>query len=92
MFPCRCARSPQVLDFSRIIHEDLSNYDQSSSWAVLLDEFVELLHAQHGGRSVGMMGVSLGPWKVDVGKHHVLTRLLLTNETHVRIVSCETLP
>ncbi|EFJ50757.1 hypothetical protein VOLCADRAFT_57924, partial [Volvox carteri f. nagariensis] len=31
----------QVLDFSRTVHEDLSNYDTAGSWAVLLDEFVE---------------------------------------------------
>ncbi|KAG2492050.1 hypothetical protein HYH03_009548 [Edaphochlamys debaryana] len=31
----------QVLDFSRIIHEDLSNYDAAGAWAVLLDEFVD---------------------------------------------------
>ncbi|GFR46496.1 hypothetical protein Agub_g8074 [Astrephomene gubernaculifera] len=31
----------QVLDFSRTVHEDLSNYDPAGAWAVLLDEFVE---------------------------------------------------
>jgi hypothetical protein len=31
----------QVLDFSRTVHEDLSNYDPASAWPVLLDEFVE---------------------------------------------------
>ncbi|GIL70323.1 hypothetical protein Vretimale_3444 [Volvox reticuliferus] len=31
----------QVLDFSRTVHEDLSNFDSAGSWAVLLDEFVE---------------------------------------------------
>lgn len=33
----------QVLDFARAVHEDLSNYDPSGAWPVLLDEFVETL-------------------------------------------------
>ncbi len=40
---------PQVLDFARTIHEDLSNYDTAGAWAVLLDEFVEALRQGHGG-------------------------------------------
>eukprot|EP00879_Flechtneria_rotunda_P030435 GHRR01033067.1.p1 GENE.GHRR01033067.1~~GHRR01033067.1.p1 ORF type:complete len:297 (+),score=124.65 GHRR01033067.1:203-1093(+) len=36
----------QVLDFSRTVHEDLSNYDPASAWPVLLDEFVEHLKGQ----------------------------------------------
>eukprot|EP00803_Ostreobium_quekettii_P011742 evm.model.scf_1231.1 EVM.evm.TU.scf_1231.1 scf_1231:20138-29551(-) len=36
----------QVLDFSRQIHEDLRNYDPSSAWPVLLDEFVDYQHKQ----------------------------------------------
>lgn len=31
----------QVWDFSRQVHEDLSNYDPCSAWPVLLDEFVD---------------------------------------------------
>ncbi|GMH33844.1 hypothetical protein BSKO_01678 [Bryopsis sp. KO-2023] len=33
----------QVLDFSRQVREDLSNYDPSGAWPVLLDEFVDHL-------------------------------------------------
>lgn len=41
----------QVLDFSRTVHEDLSNYDPSSAWPVLLDEFVEHLRAASSNSS-----------------------------------------
>ncbi|KAG2456566.1 DCNL5 protein, partial [Polypterus senegalus] len=30
-----------VLEFSRTVHSDLSNYDEDGAWPVLLDEFVE---------------------------------------------------
>jgi len=39
-----------VLDFSRTVHEDLSNYDAASAWPVLLDEFVEALLAEAAER------------------------------------------
>lgn len=41
--PCCCS---QVLDFSRSVLEDLSNFDVSGAWPVLLDEFVESLQAR----------------------------------------------
>ncbi|KAI8471089.1 MAG: Cullin binding-domain-containing protein [Monoraphidium minutum] len=41
----------QVLDFARAVHEDLSNYDPSGAWPVLLDEFVESL--RRGSRDGG---------------------------------------
>ncbi|KAH9377975.1 hypothetical protein HPB48_015335 [Haemaphysalis longicornis] len=36
-----------VLEFSRTIKPDLSNYDEDGAWPVLLDEFVEWLRARH---------------------------------------------
>jgi len=35
----------QVLDFSRTVHEDLSNFDMNGAWTWILDEFVEHLRA-----------------------------------------------
>jgi hypothetical protein len=32
---------PQLLEFSRTVLEDLSNYDPTAAWPVALDEFVE---------------------------------------------------
>lgn len=36
-----------ILEFSRSIDPDLSNYDEDGAWPVLLDEFVEWLKAGH---------------------------------------------
>lgn len=37
-----------VLEFSRSIHPDLSNYDEDGAWPVMLDEFVDWLKEQRG--------------------------------------------
>lgn len=37
-----------VLEFSRTIHPDLTNYDEDGAWPVMLDEFVEWLKEQRG--------------------------------------------
>jgi DCN1-like protein 4/5 len=36
-----------VLEFSRLIAPDLSNYDEDGAWPVLLDEFVDWFRRQH---------------------------------------------
>ncbi|XP_033215182.1 DCN1-like protein 4 isoform X2 [Belonocnema kinseyi] len=38
-----------ILEFSRTISHDLSNYDLDGAWPVMLDEFVEWLKVQKGG-------------------------------------------
>ncbi|GAX82015.1 hypothetical protein CEUSTIGMA_g9443.t1 [Chlamydomonas eustigma] len=42
----------QVVDFSRTIHEDLSNFDPSGAWTVLIDEFVEFVRTQHSATAM----------------------------------------
>lgn len=37
----------QVLDFSRTVHEDLSNFDANGAWACILDDFVDYLRTEH---------------------------------------------
>ncbi|XP_011310289.1 DCN1-like protein 5 isoform X1 [Fopius arisanus] len=37
-----------ILEFSRTINNDLSNYDLDGAWPVMLDEFVEWLKVQRG--------------------------------------------
>ncbi|XP_033109029.1 DCN1-like protein 4 [Anneissia japonica] len=36
-----------ILEFSRTIQPDLSNYDEDGAWPVMLDEFVEWLRGQY---------------------------------------------
>eukprot|EP00891_Asterochloris_glomerata_P009748 jgi/Astpho2/9748/e_gw1.00149.198.1_t len=43
----------QVLDFTRCIHEDLSNYDAAGAWPVLLDDFVEHVQRSRGKSPAG---------------------------------------
>uniref|UniRef100_A0A1B0DH54 Defective in cullin neddylation protein n=2 Tax=Phlebotomus papatasi TaxID=29031 RepID=A0A1B0DH54_PHLPP len=38
-----------ILEFSRTINTDLSNYDVDGAWPVMLDEFVEWLRHQRNG-------------------------------------------
>ncbi|KYM94729.1 DCN1-like protein 4, partial [Cyphomyrmex costatus] len=40
-----------ILEFSRTINHDLSNYDLDGAWPVMLDEFVEWLKIQRDGGS-----------------------------------------
>jgi hypothetical protein len=40
----------QLLEFSRTVLEDLSNYDPTAAWPVALDEFVEYIRAEHTRR------------------------------------------
>lgn len=37
----------QVLEFSRSVHEDLSNYDPEGAWPVLVDEFVDNMYRKN---------------------------------------------
>lgn len=48
----------QVLDFSRQVREDLSNYDPSGAWPVLLDEFVDHLCRNRAGTRRRSEGIS----------------------------------
>ncbi|XP_034935224.1 DCN1-like protein 5 isoform X1 [Chelonus insularis] len=46
-----------ILEFSRTINHDLTNYDLDGAWPVMLDEFVEWLKAQRGEvTSIGVRG------------------------------------
>ncbi|KAK0170193.1 hypothetical protein PV328_010782 [Microctonus aethiopoides] len=43
-----------ILEFSRTINHDLSNYDLDGAWPVMLDEFVEWLKVQRGEATSSM--------------------------------------
>lgn len=54
----------EVLDFSRTVFEDLSNYDLNGAWPVILDEFV--LHLKQEQRQEStlpdrLLSLSLAP-------------------------------
>lgn len=40
-----------ILDFSRTVNDELTNYDENSAWPVLLDEFVEWCRKYKGFRT-----------------------------------------
>lgn len=42
----------QVFEFSRVVHEDLSNYDHEGAWPVLIDDFVEHMYRNSRSSSV----------------------------------------
>lgn len=42
----------QVLEFTKYIYEDLSNYDIDSSWPTLIDDFVSHVRCKHSPSSV----------------------------------------
>lgn len=44
----------QVLDFSRTVHEDLSNFDPHGAWVWMLDEFVDYMRKQRTLRAQQM--------------------------------------
>ena len=39
----------QLLEFSKAIKEDMSNYDTEGAWPTLLDEFVDFVHEKRPG-------------------------------------------
>lgn len=52
--PLRIYKRPllQVLEFSRTIYEDLSNYDTSGAWPTLIDDYVCHARCRHGPAAV----------------------------------------
>jgi hypothetical protein len=42
----------QVLEFTKYIYEDLSNYDIDSAWPTLIDDFVSHVRCKHSPSSV----------------------------------------
>lgn len=49
---CTIVLRVQVLEFTKYIYEDLSNYDIDSAWPTLIDEFVSHVRCKHSRSSV----------------------------------------
>eukprot|EP00195_Chlamydomonas_chlamydogama_P011320 CAMPEP_0202897888 /NCGR_PEP_ID=MMETSP1392-20130828/6541_1 /ASSEMBLY_ACC=CAM_ASM_000868 /TAXON_ID=225041 /ORGANISM="Chlamydomonas chlamydogama, Strain SAG 11-48b" /LENGTH=294 /DNA_ID=CAMNT_0049583653 /DNA_START=176 /DNA_END=1058 /DNA_ORIENTATION=+ len=63
----------QVLDFSRTVHEDLSNFDPNGAWAWILDDFVEHTRSQRLG--IGRQpssSLDLAAMQQDSGPSHMI--------------------
>eukprot|EP00899_Mesostigma_viride_P026898 jgi/Mesvir1/7393/Mv19194-RA.1 len=65
----------QVLEFSRNVHEDLSDYDPDGAWPVLIDEFVESICSRfmqartpHAGCSPSCPGAPAMPCHTRYGQ------------------------
>jgi hypothetical protein len=53
-----CISAVQVLEFTKYIYEDLSNYDIDSAWPTLIDEFVTHVRCKHSPCAIQRLCVS----------------------------------